>query len=209
MYKKSLLMALLCFLALVAIPQVARAATITSCTFDKEKYLQGQTGYITVTVYNDKSDKIRVTELSATIDYYYADGVMYIQKFFTDTTLPDEIPAGQSKTYYIPISLPNNIAPGFTNPIVEAKTDIWVGGTSRWITSDRPTFQPKLYIESPYKQWYENSQQQYQEQLKVTESLNNVMNLFMVTTIAFASVAGFLFFFTFMGKRMKPIAAEP
>jgi len=201
MYKKQLLMALLLFLALTAIPQVARAATITSCTLDKDKYVQGQTGYIAVTMYNDKDNKIRVTELSATIDYYYTDGVVYLQKFFTDTTLPDEIPVGQSAIYYIPISLPNNIASGFTNPTVEARTDLW--RDNRWMTSDHPTSQPKLYIESPYKQLHENSQQQYQEQLSINGHLTNMMNLFVVTTIAFASIAGFLF--VFFTRRTRPI----
>jgi len=193
MYKKGLLIALLCFTVLVAIPQVANAATITSCTLDKDKYLQGQTGDIIVTIYNDKDDKIRVTELSATIGYYYTDGVVYLQKFFTDSVLPDEIPVGQSTTYYIPISLPNNIAPGYTNPLVEVKTELWNEAGSRWYNSDHPTYLPKLYIESPYKQLYETNQRQYQEQLNVNGYTTNMMNLFMVTTIAFASAAGFLF----------------
>jgi len=207
MYKKRLLMALLCFIALMAIPQVARAATITSCTFDKDKYLQGETGYIAVTIYNDENDKIRVTELSATINYYYDDGVVYLQKFFSDATLPDEIPVGQSENYYIPISLPNNIAPGFTNPTVEVHTDLWRAQDSRWMTSDHPTSQPKLYIESPYKQLYEDSHQQYQEQMSVNGYLTNMMNLFVVTTIVFASAAaGFIF--VFFTRRPRP-AAQP
>jgi len=203
MYKKQMSVALLCLIALMAIPQVARAATITSCTLDKDKYLPGQAGYIAVTIYNDEDSKIRVTELSATIDYYYADGVVYLQKFFTDASLPNEIPVGQSKTYYIPISLPNNIASGFTHPTVEVKTEIWRTLGSMWIPSDHPNSQPKLCIESPYKQLYEDSQRQYQEQLSVNGYLTNMMNLFAVTTIVFASVAGF--FFIFFTRRARPI----
>lgn len=207
MYKKPLLIAELCFFALMAIPQMAKAATITSCTLDKETYRQGQTGYIAVTIYNDKDNKIRVTELSATINYYYTDGVVYLQKFFTDTVLPDEIAVGQSATYNIPISLPNNIASGFTNPTVEVKTDLWLSSSSRWATSDHPTYQAlKLYIETPYKQLYESTERQYQEQLSVNGYLTNMMNVFIVTSIVFASVAGFLFvFFT----RRTRLAAQP
>jgi Flp pilus assembly protein TadB len=36
-----------------------------------------------VSVYNDESDKIRVTELSASVNYYYTDGTVYVQKFFS------------------------------------------------------------------------------------------------------------------------------
>ena len=75
----------------MTIPFVVQAATITSCTFDKDAYNQGETGYITVTIYNDKDNKIRVTELTATINYYYADGNVYVQKFYTNATLPAEI----------------------------------------------------------------------------------------------------------------------
>jgi hypothetical protein len=206
MYKKRLLTVLLGFLALMTIPQIAKAATITSCVLDKDSYLQGQTGYIGVTIYNDKDDKIRVTELSATIDYYYSDGVVYIQTFFfPDTDLPDEIAEGQSKTYNIPISLPNNIASGYTNPIVHAHTELWFAGSSRWVGSDYPTYtELKLYIESPYKQQYEDTEKQYEEQLGVNGYVTNMMNLFIVTTIAFASAAGVLFlFFT---RKTMPIA---
>ena len=75
----------------MTIPFVVQATTITSCTFDKDAYNQGETGYITVTIYNDKDNKIRVTELTATINYYYADGNVYVQKFYTNATLPAEI----------------------------------------------------------------------------------------------------------------------
>jgi len=204
MYKKRPLVTLLCFFVLMAIPHAARAATITSATLDRNSYLAGQTGYISVTVYNDKSEKIRVTELSATINYYYTDGTVYLQKFFFPTdSLPDEITAGQSKSYQIPISLPTNIAAGYTNLLVESKTDLWRSQDERWTTSDHPTYPVKLYIESAYKQSYENSQQQLQEQMAVNENLTNTMNLLLGTTVVFASVAAFLMFFVF-ARRMKP-----
>ena len=149
--RKKLLILLLPFLSLIIIPFVVQAATITSCTLDKDTYHQGETGYITVVIYNDKSDKIRITELTATIDYYYADGTVYVQKFFTDVTLPVEIQQGQSSTFNIPLSLPTNIASGYTNVDVKAKTELWNIPGERWFASDHPTYQPTLYIESPYK----------------------------------------------------------
>jgi hypothetical protein len=180
MYKKKVLIGFLCFLAFGAIFGVAKAATITSATLDEDVYLAGQIGYISVTVYNDKSNKIRVTELGATIDYYYSDGTVYIQKFFTDATLSDEISVGQSETYRIPISLPTNIASGYLNPIVEARTEIWSPLTERWVSSDRANYHLKLFIESLYKQ--------------STEKLNNTVYMLVATTILFATAAaGFLF----------------
>lgn len=209
MYKKRLSMTLLCFLALMAIPQVAKAATISSLTLDKDTYLQGETCVIAVTIYNDENDKIQITELSATIDYYTADGVKYIQKSYTDTELPAEIAKGQSATYHISMSLPSNIASGYTNPKVEARTELWRAADDKWTTSDYLssdylTSKPKVYIESPYKQSYENSQHQYQEQLSVSGYLTNMMNIFVVTTIVFASAAGILI--VLFLRRAKPTA---
>jgi len=192
MNQKFVLIPLLAFLVLMTALQTAKAATITSATLDKNTYLAGQTGYISVTVYNDKSEKIRVTELSATMNYYYTDGTVYVQKFFfPPELLPDEIQAGQSETYQIPISLPTNIASGYTNPTVEAKTDLWRPQDDRWTTSDHPTYPVKLYIESPYK--------------AVSENLTNNVNLLAATTMVFGSAAAFLMFFIF-SKRAKPIA---
>jgi len=193
MNKKLALISLLSFLALMITTQTARAATITSATLDKNTYLAGQTGYISVTVYNDKSEKIRVEELSATINYYYTDGTVYVQKFFTSATLPDEISPGQTETFQIPISLPTNIAAGYTNPTVEAKTDLWRTQDSRWTTSDHPTYPVKLYIESPYKQ--------------SSETLASNVNLLATTTIVFASAAAFLGFLVF-ARRIKPIPSQ-
>jgi len=206
MNKKLAFILLLSFLTSMGVLQTAKAATITSATLDKNTYLAGQTGYISVTVYNDESDKIRVTELSATVNYYYTDGTVYVQKFFfPPDLLPDEIQAGQSKTYQIPISLPTNIASGYTNPTVEAKTDLWRPQDNRWTTSDRPTYPVRLYIESPYKQSYESSQQQLQEQKATSENLTSNVNLLAATTTVFASAAAFLMFFIF-SRRTKPIA---
>lgn len=132
MHKKRLLIALLPFLSLMIIPSVVQAATITLCTLDKDTYYQGQTGYIKVTIYNDKNNKIKITELTATINYYYTDGTIYLQKFFTNATLPAQIQQGQSSTFYIPFSLPTNIASGYTNVEVKLKpnygTFIWKVG---------------------------------------------------------------------------------
>ena len=149
--RKKLLLALLPLLSLIFVPFVVQAATITSCTFDKDTYHQGETGCITVTIYNDKSDKIRVTELTATIDYYYTDGNIYLQSFFTDSILLAEIERGQSGTFYIPFSLPTNIASGYIEVAVKAKTELWSVQTERWFPSEHPTYQPTLYVESPYK----------------------------------------------------------
>jgi len=186
MHKKRLLIVLLPFLFLMVIPFVVQAATITVCTFDKDTYHQGQTGYITVTIYNNKDDKIKITELSATIDYYYTDGNVYLQKFFTNSTLAAEIQQGQSSTFYIPFSLPTNIASGYTDLEVKAKTELWSTHLEGWLASDYPTYQPRLYIESPYKE-------QLDEQVMINKSTTTMMYLFGVTTIILAAVLGLLF----------------
>jgi sporulation-control protein spo0M len=181
------------------IPFVANAATITSCTLDKETYLQGQTGYMTVRIYNDKDDEIRINELTATINYYYTDENVYLQTFYTSTTLPIEIQQGHSSTFDIPFSLPTNIASGYTNIDVKAKTELWDINSSRWRVSDHPTYQQKLFIESPFKQQLEDQQAanqqlqtQLQEQQSINEYITTMMSIFGVTTILFAAVTGFL-----------------
>ena len=184
MHKKRLLTMLLS-LFLMIIPFVAYATTITSCTFDKDTYHQGQTGYITVTMYNDEDSKIKVTELTATIDYYYTDGNIYLQTFYTNATLPVEIQQGQTNTWYIPFSLPTNIASGYTNVHVKAKTQSWNSHSETWFTSDHPTYQPTLYIESPYKQ-------QLEEQQIINNTTTTMVYLFAVTTILLALMTGFL-----------------
>ena len=178
MRNKRLLIVLLPFLSLMIIPFV-QAATITACTFDKDTYNQGETGYITVTIYNDEETKIRVTELTATINYYYTDGNVYIQKFYTDATLPTEIQQGNSNNFYIPFSLPTNIASGYTDIHVKAITELWNEEAERWFGSEHPTYEPTLYIESPYKQQSEGQQ----------------MKIFLLgaASIAFAAMTVFLF----------------
>src|SRR3990170_7081455 len=206
--RKLLLVLLLSLITLIGVFQTAKAAEITSATLNKETYLAGQTGYISVAVYNDKSANISVTELSATIDYYYTDGTVYIQKFFTSASLPDEIEPGQTETYQVPISLPTNIAPGYVNLMVGARTELWVNQTGRWISSDNPTYQVKLYVESPYKQSFENSQKQLQDskeqfqssqellegQESANQNLSVTATVLGVTTLAFGAVAAFLLF---------------
>lgn len=170
----------------MAVPLGVQSARITVCTFDKNTYHQGETGDITVTIYNDKEDTIRVTELTATIDYHYTGGTVYLQTFFTNTILPEEIQQGQSGTFHVPFSLPTNIASGYTNVNVKAETELWSTAAERWFGSEHPTYHPTLYIESPYKQ-------QYEDQLKVNNDTSNMMYLFGVTTLVFAAVAGSLF----------------
>ena len=205
MKRKMALVLLASLIVYLGIIQAAKATSITTASLDRADYLAGQTGYISVTIYNDESEKIRVTELSATIAYYYTDGTVYIQKFFTSATLPDEIAAGQSETYQIPISLPTNIAHGYTNPRVEAYTEVWRPQDSRWVTSDHPTYNNlKLYIETNYKQMYETSQQALAEQKASNDNLANTMNLLSITTVVFAAVSGFLLFLVF-SRRAKPV----
>jgi hypothetical protein len=208
---------LLSAVALIGAFQTANAAEITSATLDKETYLAGQTGFISVAIYNDKDENISVTELSATIDYYYSDGQVYVQKFFNSAELPNEIEPGQTENYEIPISLPTNIAPGYINLIVGARTELWVNATGRWISSDSPNELVKLYVESPYKQSYENSQEQLQdsqdklqsaqEQLEAQESANRNLSVTAivlgVTTLAFGATVVFLML---MLRRTRPIA---
>jgi len=190
----------------MVIPLIVQAAIITTCTFDKSVYNRGETGYITLTIYNDKDDKIRVTELTATIDYYYDDGDVYLQTFFTSADLPTEIQQGQSENFLVPFSLPNNIAPGYTDVLVKAKTELWNNHSQTWFMSEHPTYQPVLYIESPYKQQFEDQQainyqlqqqiQELQQQIQELQTVNNtntsMMYIFGFTTVVFALITVFL-----------------
>jgi len=188
---KKFAISLLIVLAFMGMVQAAVATSITTASPDKTAYLAGQTGYISATIYNDKNEKIRVTELSATINYYYVDGTVYIQKFFTSVSLPTEIPAGESETLQIPISLPTNIAHGYTSPRIEAYTDIWHPQDDRWITSDHPTYSNlKLFIETPYRQAFEEEQ-------ATNNNLANTMNMLSVTTLIFAATSGLLLYLVF------------
>lgn len=225
MNKKLAFVSLLSFLALMGILQSAKAATIPSASLDRDIYFAGETGYITVSVYNDESDIIRVTELSASVNYYYTDGTVYVQKFFSSAVLPDEIPVGQTKSYLIPISLPTNIAHGYTNLVVEARTDLWYEPNQHWYTSERPTYPLKLHVQSPYQQMYEDSQTELantedqlanteqqlantagklEEEQLLTGNLNSMVIMFAATTLVFATVAAFLGFYMF-SKRAKAV----
>ena len=184
----------------MVISYFAQATTITTCTFDKDSYYPGQTGYVAVTAYNNKESKIRIFELTATIDYFYSDDNVYLQTFFTNPDPPTEIQQGQSDTFHIQFSLPTNIAPGYTTLLVKAKTEIWNDGAQRWQGSDHPTYQPTLYVESPYKQQLEEQettnqqlQGQLQEQQAINEYNKTMMQIFGLTSIVFAAMIGLLF----------------
>lgn len=221
MNRKQLIITLLTLLSLMTFPLAIQATTITTCTFDKDTYHQGETGYITATLYNDENNKIRVTELTATINYYYSDGNVYIQKFYTNTTLPAEIQQGNSNTFHIKFDLSTNIASGYTNVSVKAVTEIWNPQSEIWFGSEHPTFQPLLYIESPYKEQLEEqvtineqletqleeqqiaNQQldgQLEEQMAINKNVTNMMYLFGVLAVVFAAVTVFLFI---VNRRMR------
>jgi hypothetical protein len=124
--------------------------------------------------------------------------------------------------------LPTNIAHGFLNPIVEARTDLgWAAGNHR-TTSERPVYSLKLYVESTYKQSYESSQEelantedqlqttkeelantenQLEEQQLLTGNLNSMVIMFVATTLVFATVAAFLGFYMF-SKRARAIQQQ-
>jgi len=192
--KKALL--LLPFLYLTILSGLAEAATITACSFNKESYNQGDTGYINVTVHNNKDNKIRVTDLTATIEYYYTDENVYLQTFYTDENLLIEIEKGQSSILRIPFSLPTNIAPGYIEMYVKAITELWNAPTQTWLSSDHPTYNPRLHVESPYKRQVEIQEvinEGLQEQLHELQSVNltttNLVYLLGFTTIGFMAAA--------------------
>lgn len=196
---KKIVLTLVLVLAFVGMVQTAKATSITTASPDKTAYIAGQTGYISTTIYNDKNENIRVTELTATVNYYYTDGTIYVQKFFASESTLGEIPAGESETFQIPISLPTNIAHGYTNPRIEAHTDIWHPQDDRWMTSDHPTYSDfELYIETPYKQAFEQEQ-------ATNESLTTTMNLLSITTLIFAATSGLLLYMVF-ARRPRPVA---
>ncbi len=192
MRKNRILIALMPLFYLAMVSSFAQAATITTCTFDKESYYPGQTGYVSVTVYNDKESTIRIFELSATIDYYYNDDNVYLQTFFTILEPATEVQQGQSDTFYIDFSLPTNIAPGYTTLLVKAKTEIWNDEAQRWQGSDHPTYQPTLYIESLYKQQLEEQQATNQQLQAINQQTTTIMYVLGATTLVFAAVIGLL-----------------
>jgi hypothetical protein len=176
--KTQLLIIVLSLLCLTMLPSVARATVITGCTFDKTVYLQGESGNLTVTAYNDGDSKIRVTLLTADIDYFYTDGEVCMQTFYTDESLPFEIQQGQSDSLTIPFNLPDNIAPGYIEVLVEAQTEQWHNQSQLWFSSDHPDYRSTLYVESPYKQQYEDEQAAndlLQSQLQDEQAANDLL----------------------------------
>lgn len=168
--KKLALTLLLSFIAVAIVFPTVKGAEITSATPNEETYLGGQTGYISVAIYNDRNANISVTEVSATLDYYYTDGTVYVQKFFASDDLPVEIEPGQTETFDVPISLPTNIAPGYVDLMVMARTQLWIEEAEVWVSSDSPSEHVKLYVESPYKQSYEEAQEELQESQEELEN---------------------------------------
>ena len=179
----AVLLALFCLMIIT--PSVAHATTITACTFDKTPYYPGQTGYIAVTIQNTRSDMIRIDDLTASIDYYYTDQVVYSQTFFCNATLPVNVTAGDSAVLYIPFSLPTNIAPGVTQLSIRASADFWHNDSQSWYGSDYPSYTPTLYIESPYKTQVQN--------LQATNTITTVMMcLFGFVALTFAVIVAYL-----------------
>lgn len=199
MHKRKHIITLMIFLASVAIPSLVSATSITKCVFDKEYYYPGQTGFLNVTVYNDKDFKIRITSLTVGIDYYYLDGVDYEQTFFTNATLPIEVQPRESRTLFIPFSLPTNIAPGYTQLYVRATNELWNTHSSTWSGAEYPNYRPVLHIESPYKKDFQG--------LQATSNLTTAaMYLFGITALVFAVVALALYLMT---KKAPTIAQPP
>ena len=199
MHKKRILLVLLPFLFLMIIPLV-QAAKITACTFDKDTYNQGETGFLSVTIINDHEYKIRITELISTISYYYYDGRLYSQKFETNASLPAEIQQGNSITLNIPFNLPEYIASGYTSLYVKAISEMYNLESLNWRASEHTTFQPILSIESPYKEQLEDQfiingqlEEQLIEQQTSNQTTTNMMLMFGVTTLVFAVFTVILF----------------
>ena len=187
MWRKRILIALMLACSIVLVSSIAQATTIIECTFDKDWYYPGQTGYITVTVYNDEENTIRVDRLYAHINYYYNDDGVYQQTFFNYLESPKEILQGESYAFNIDFSLPTNIAPGYTTLYVKAETEIWNDG-SEWRGSDHPTYRPTLYIESPYKQQSEDQQATNQQLQAINQQTTTAMYVLGATTLVFAAV---------------------
>ncbi len=163
MRKRAMFAVLIPLLCLLMSLSFSNAAEITSCVLDNEVYLQGQSGYVKADVYNNLDDKIRVTQITMMIDYFYTDGTVYRQTWYTNSTLPIEILQAESSTFYIPFKLLNNIASGYTRLVVRVWTDLWNTQAQRWYMSDNPTAETILFIESPYKQLFEQEQSLYEQ----------------------------------------------
>jgi hypothetical protein len=191
-----LLIVILSLVYLMVIPPLTQASTITECTFNQAAYNQGDIGDLTVTIENDGEEKIRVTVLTASIEYYYTDETVYRHTFYTDETLPIEIQPGQSADLNLPFSLPTNIAPGYIGVFVKAQTEQWHNQSQDWFSSYHPTYHPTLHVESPYKQRYEeeataNSELEFQVQEleTINATVTNIMYILCMTTAAFVVVS--------------------
>ncbi|UCH32274.1 MAG: hypothetical protein JSV05_02520 [Candidatus Bathyarchaeota archaeon] len=199
MIRRKTLTVLLTLFCLTLVPLIVDAATIPSCSFNRDIYTQGDTGYITITVVNDEESTIRITDGYATVDYYYVDGDTYLQTFYTDTILPIEIEPGQNSSFYVSFNLPSNIAPGYTTFYVKAITQIWNSQSELWFPSSHPSYELRIYVESSYKQQYEDQQTanellqgQMQELQAITDLNTNIMYLLGLTTAIFLVVTIFL-----------------
>ncbi len=193
MNRKSVLILLLSSVVLMGAFQFVNAATIDSVTSDKTTYFPGQTGYVAVTVSNELADSIRVTELTASISYYYADGTVYAQTFYTSASLPVEISAGETETFQIPLSLPVNIASGYVNPIVTVRSERWILQELRWRIADRVTDSSlKLFVESSTTQ-------------------SNMALVLVLVALVVAGVVGFLMYMIYTKKvrLSQPVAIVP
>ena len=178
MQKRTMLVVLIPLLCLLTLLSSARAAEITSCALDREVYLQGQSGYVKVDVYNNMDHMIRVTDITMLIDYFYTDGTVYRQTWYTNSTLPIEILLAESGTFYIPFMLPSNVAPGYIRLVAKVWTEIWNPQALRWYMSDNPTAWPILYVESPYKQLFAQEQSlntALQEDITALEASNQLL----------------------------------
>jgi hypothetical protein len=183
---------------------------------DKDEYVRGESGYITVTIYNDarKEGKIRVTELAATFAYYYSGGTAYTQTFYTDAALPTEIQKGDSAGFFIPFSLPSDIASGYISINVRAETELWNPQLEVWLPSDSPTYVPLIYVESPYKEQMEEQvtineqlEEQLEEQQMINRSTTNIMYISSLTAVVFAAMTAFLFFLNRRARVLRQPAA--
>ncbi len=193
MNKKSVIILLLSSVVLMGAFQIVNAATIDSVTSDKATYFPGQKGYITVAVSNEEANSIRVTELTASISYYYEDGTVYAQTFYASESLPVEVSAGDTETFQIPLSLPVNIASGYVNPVVAVRSERWILQDLRWRIADRVTDSSlKLFVESSTTQ-------------------SNMALVLVLVAMVVAGVVGFLMYMIYTKKvrLSQPVAIVP
>ncbi len=193
MNRKSVIILLFSSVVLMSAFRFVNAATIDSVTSDKATYFPGQKGYITIAVSNEEVNNIRITELTASISYYYEDGTVYAQTFYTSASLPAEISAGDTKTFQIPLSLPVNIASGYINPVVSVRSERWILQDLRWRIADRVTDSSlKLFVESSTTQ-------------------SNISLVLVIVAVVVAGVAGSLIYMIYTKKvrLSQPVSIVP